>query len=153
MRGQPWDHDRVPWSAVFELWWNQRGGGGGSNVFLTIFDWTSGGQLKLEGLRGTRGGVNPPPPPTNRTQIVWFTISSDLNPSSRVESCLSPGPTSSSTSIDNDCVKLVNEYLYKCSSTFSHDTNYCFYALLAHGVQFKELQNSNVKKYMLYIHI
>ena len=37
--------------------------GGVSNVFLTYFDYFFGGQYKLGGLRGTRGGLNTP---TNR---------------------------------------------------------------------------------------
>ena len=33
---------------------------GVNKVFLIIFDWNSGGSMKTGGLRGTRGGLNPP---------------------------------------------------------------------------------------------
>ena len=52
------------------MWENQ----GVSNVFFTYFDCFlgGGGQYKLGGSRGTRGGVKPPPPPTKRALDKWL---------------------------------------------------------------------------------
>ena len=54
-----YNSDELGIYTVLDLWENQRGV---SNVFLTDFDYLFGGQYKLGGLRGTRGGLNPPTP-------------------------------------------------------------------------------------------
>ena len=41
---------------------------GGSNVYLTIFDYFFGGSVITWELRGTRGGLNPPTPEKSSTE-------------------------------------------------------------------------------------
>ena len=49
-------------TVVLDLWDNQRGV---SKVFLTYFDYFSGGQYNW-GVERHQRGLPPPPPPTNR---------------------------------------------------------------------------------------
>ena len=57
--------------AVLDLWENQWGGGGGSNVFWLILTIFSGGHYKLGGWEAPDGGVKPSNPPTNRALSYW----------------------------------------------------------------------------------
>ena len=112
------------WSlTVLDLWENQRGV---SNVFLTYFDSFFGGQYKLGGLRGTRGGLTPPPPP----QIEHWSLIGTLN----------LRPKSSHYFLLHLSLRLQSAYLYiLCNKLYaSHlhyhiDYGYCHVLIVFYG--------------------
>ena len=52
---------------------------GVSNEILSYFDYLFGGQYKLGGLGGTRGGLNPQPPTNRCTEKIATDVKPEKN--------------------------------------------------------------------------